>query len=580
MRYPMNLSSLRWLWASLALMAVTLTHIPETLAQTMSRGEIKRQYRKARRLLRQGQNERASQLLFDIVEDGAESPRYQRRSRYQLAKSLFRQKLHLVAISNVVTVMRNTPVNKPSTLFRNALRGLIRIAETIGDESLINSMLRRVPRFNPKLVKIPASRDPVNHLLRPRPKDKRRRYWPQMRNSFAYFMGRNLFLRGPRYFNRAHRFLKLVKSNAKNNYFPKSIYMRAVMAAWVGKIIRSNKWFRMILSFNSSTKKGKASLAPIKEKAQYGIARNFYAQARIAQLRNEGNPAKFKKSAYLKLYRRALAEYARIPKTRKIFQDQVLFETAYTYFMMDQYHFALGKLIALNSPYYKTGFFPELDILRALIYFKTCKYESTKETVGKFLKQYQPLKKLLQRLQNNRRNKKWRAQYYDYYRTQLKLLRANKKTQIPASVITVLSRGKALRNYEALMRKIASERKQIRGMSSTWRESNIGKRMLVRAVQLLGALRKQAGDSLYVGIREINREVGKQLNQARFIQLETLQKQKKELERYAEGGGIEQDEIPYTIVTEQNYIYWRFQGEFWRDEVGYYRQFIQGECKR
>ena len=574
----MNLSSLRWLWVGLVLTAFSFTSLPNALAQTMSRSEIKRQYRKARRLARQNNYERASQLFFDIVENGAESPRYQRRSRYYLAKSLFRQKLHLVAITNVVSIMRNTPINKPSGLFRSALRGLIRIAEEIGDESLINTMLRRVPRFNPKKVKLPPDQDAVNFLLRPRPKDKRRRWWPQLRNSFAYFMGRSLFSRGPRYFKRAHRFLKVVKSTAKNNYYAKSIYMRAVMAAWVGKLIRSNQRFRKILSL--TTVKGKKDLARIKEQAQYGLARNYYAQARIAQVKHQNNPKKFKRTAYQKLFRRALLEYDRIPKRQKIFQDQVLFETAYTYFMMDQYHFALGKLIALNSPYYRTGFFPELDILRALIYFKTCKYESTKETVRKFLAQYQPLKKRLDQLESYYKKKKWRAQYYDYYRKQYKLMRANKKTDIPASVITVLNRGKALRNYEALMRKIDVERKLIRGKSSTWRESNIGKRMLSRVVNLLGALRRSAGRSLYFSIRQIKVDVGRQLNQARFIQLETLQKQKKELELYAEGGGIEEDEIRYTVVTEQNYMYWRFQGEFWRDEVGYYRQFIQGECKR
>lgn len=573
----MTCSSLRWLWVStLGLTLMAGWSLPAS-AQTMTRSEIKRQYRKGRLLMRRDRYERASQLFFDIVENGAESPRYQRKARLKLARTLFKQKLHLVAISNVVTIMLNTPANRPSGIFRSALRGLVQIAETIGDESLIITQLRRVPRFS-RRIKLPPDQDPVRFLLRPRPKDRRKSYWSQFRNSFAYFMGRSFFSYGPRYFKRAHRFLKLVKPNAKNNYYAKSIYLRAVMAAWVGKLIRSNKRFRKILALSKNKKD--AVLSRIKMEAQYGVSRNFYAQARIAQLRNQGNPKKFTKKNYMNLYKRALVEYNRIPKKRKVFQDKVLFETAYTYFMMDQYHFALGQLIALNSPYYKTGFFPELDILRALIYFKTCKYESTKETVTKFLNQYMPLNKRLKQLLAYRKTRKWRAQYYDYYRKQLKLLKAKKKTEIPASVISVLQRSKSLRNYEALMKKIEKERSLIRGKSSSWRESNIGKQMLARVVRLLSSLRAQAGSGLYRSLREVSREVGKQLNQARFIQLETLQNQKKELERFAEGGGIEQDEIRYTIVTEQNYIYWPFQGEYWRDEIGHYRQFIQGECKR
>ncbi|TNE44155.1 MAG: hypothetical protein EP343_30855 [Deltaproteobacteria bacterium] len=573
----MTCSSLRWLWAGILALTLMAGWTLPASAQTMTRTEIKRQYRKAILLMRRDRYERASQLLFDIVENGAESPKYQRRARLRLARSLFEQKLHLVAISNVVTIMLNTPANRPSGIFRSALRGLIQIAETIGDESLIITTLRRIPRLRSN-IKLPPDQDPVRFLLRPRPKDRRKSSWGQFRNSFAYFMGRSLFTLGPRYFKRSHRFLKLVKPNAKNNYYAKSLYLRAVMAAWVGKLIRSNQRFRKVLALKSNKKD--PVLARIQMEAQYGVSRNFYAQARIAQLRNQGNPKKFTKKAYMKLYKRALIEYNRIPKKRKIYQDKMLFETAYTYFMMEQYHFALGQLIALNSPYYKTGFFPELDILRALIYFRTCKYESTKETVTKFLAQYQPLNKRLKTLLSYRKTKKWRAQYYDYYKRQKKLLEAKKKTEIPASVITVLERSKSLVNYEALMRKIEEERSLIRGKSSSWRESNIGKQMLRRVVRLLGILRSQAGSGLYRSLREISRAVGKQLNQARFIQLETLQNQKKELERFAEGGGIEQDEIRYTIVTEQNYIYWPFQGEYWRDEIGHYRQFIQGECKR
>lgn len=573
----MNPSFLRWLLLGIVLSAPMLTISPPCWSQTMTRTEIRRQYRKAFQMLRQNRYERASQLFFDIVENGTEAPGFQRRAQLQLARSLFRQDLHLVAVSNVFTILQNTPVDKPSEIFRSSLRGLISIAETIGDESLIVDLLRQVGRFSTKIA-LPPDRDPVDFLLNPRPKDKRRSWWPQLRNSFAYFMGRGLFLGQNR--SRARRFLRLVTPEAKNHYYAKSLYLMGVMDAQEEKIIRSNKTFRKILEITSPLGTKDGLLNTVKEEALFGIARNFYAQARIAQEQHESNRVRHKKETYMEYFRQALHAYNQIPKHGQIFQDQVLFETAYSYFMMEHYHFALGQLLALNSPYYRTGFFPELEILRALIFFKTCKYENTKETVAKFLNEYQPLKKRLDELVKNSKDKKWRAQYYDYYLQQLKLLQGNKPTEIPASVITVLSKGKALKNYEALMRKIETERTLIRGKSSSWRESNIGKAMLTRAVDLLSSLRVRAGVSLYNNIRQINLEVGQQLNQARFIQLETLQNQKKELERFAEGGGIEQDETRYTIVTEQNYMYWPFQGEFWRDEIGYYRQFIQGECKR
>jgi hypothetical protein len=415
--------------------------------------------------------------------------------------------------------------------------------------------------------------------MTPSNKYKSKRWWPTLRIKVAYLMGRYYFLRGPRGFKTARRFLNLVKKDAPGDFYHKSLYLRGVMASWVGKYKMSISYFRNLLKAAGNAKAAK-SINTIKEQARYGVARTLYARGRVGQIRHQDAPKKFKKERYMGLYKNSLKEYDMLTKKRGVFQAQVLFETAYTYFMMEQYHFALGKLLALQSPYYTTGFFPELQILRALIYFKTCKYDDTKVTVENFRKQYIPLSKKLTSLIANRKGKRWRAEYYRYYLEQQKKLKNKAKTDIPASIIASIGKEKALQNYESLMRKVDSELQAIRGKSGSWRESNVGKSLLKRAVLLRSTLRKQAGDSIFKALRILRNDISSQINQSRIIQLETLQNQKKELLRYAEGGGIEQDEFRYTIVTEQNHIYWPYQGEYWRDEVGYYRQFIQGECKQ
>lgn len=542
----------------------------------MSLREIKYNYKKARTAAKRSQFEKASRLYFDIVENGAESRKYQRRARYRLAVTLFRQNLHLVALQYVLKVLQNTSPKRRSGYFIRGMRGLIRISEVVNDETLIVKLVGRIPKLRQKL---PPDKDPVLALLMPTNKYKSKSWWPGLYQKTAYIMGRYYFLRGPRHFKTAKRFLNLLKKNSPGALYPKGLYLRAVMSSWTGKYKRSIARFRDILRV-PLTKKNARELPRTREEAQYGIARTLYARGRIVQLRNTVNPKKFPKKKFMRLYNEALQEYDRIIKKRGIFQAQVLFETAYTYFMMEQYHFSLGKLLALKSPYYRTGFFPELEILRSLIFFKTCKYEDTKVAVKNFRKQYTPLQKKLTGLLANRKKRKWRQEYFTYYSKQLKLLKTGVKTDIPASIIASIGKEKALRNYLALMSKVNSELNGIRGKSSSWRESNIGKRLLAQAVSLRTTLRKQAGDSIYLALRILRNDISKQINQSRIIQLETLQNQKRELMRYAEGGGIEQDEFRYTIVTEQTHIYWPYQGEYWRDEVGYYRQFIQGECKQ
>ncbi len=548
-------------------------------AQLMTPEEIKRKYRKARRAYRQGRYEFASQEFFDIIENGGASPRYQILARYGLALTLFKQKLHLVSLDNVVQVLILS--KKPDKVFRSSLRGLITISETVGDESLIIQMLRQIPLLK-KLP--PADRDPVDFLLNPTPRTKKKRWWKKMRNSFAYFMGRNYFLRGPKYFKLAHRFFSLLTPDAPHFYYLKALYMRGVMESWMGREKPAIKWFKKLLSYRYQKGKGKRKfpliLQKVREEAQYGIARSYYSLGRKYQAQYEMKPVPRLKIKYEKFYQKALKAYYKLPKRRGIFQGQMLFETAYTFMMMGQYHFALGQLLALQSPYYRLGFFPELEILRALIYFRTCKYGDTIQTINNFFKIYMPLKKKLRALLKKRKDRKWRAEYYAFYLKDLKALKEGKKTELPPALIAEIMKDKSLRNYEALIKKIDLERQQIRGKSSSWRESNIGRHLLRRAVSLRAILRKKAGDSVYIVLNAVKKQISHLITQGRFIKLETLKAQKEELLRYAEGGGLEQEEYPYTIVTTQRFIYWPFQGEFWRDEIGYYRQFIQGECKR
>lgn len=290
---------------------------------------------------------------------------------------------------------------------------------------------------------------------------------------------------------------------------------------------------------------------------------------------------KYKKAD--KLYQRSINEYAKVPKKKGIFQAQMLFETAYTFFMMRKYHFSLGQLLALQSPYYRINFFPELRILRSLIYYRNCKYEDTKQTISIFQKKYNPLKATLETLVKKRKAGKvvkWRREYFKYFLKQDKQLKAKKKTEVPTSILEVVRTAKELRNYRQLLKKLSEELAIIRSKGAAWKESNLGKALIEAAGKIRVNLQNRAGDSVYDSLNNVFLELRRLLTQATLIRIESLRKQKEELLRYAEGGGIEQDEYFYTIVTEQNHIYWPYQGEYWRDEVGYYRQFIQGECKR
>ena len=69
--------------------------------------------------------------------------------------------------------------------------------------------------------------------------------------------------------------------------------------------------------------------------------------------------------------------------------------------------------------------------------------------------------------------------------------------------------------------------------------------------------------------------------QAEILQFEVVDAQRADYEWKA--GNVDvlaaEDKKPIDFATDKTIIYWPFNGEFWRDELGYYKYTEQSECK-
>src|SRR5205085_8329545 len=73
-----------------------------------------------------------------------------------------------------------------------------------------------------------------------------------------------------------------------------------------------------------------------------------------------------------------------------------LFEESWAYFMAGDYPHALGNIHTIQSPYFPKSFYPEAEILKAVIYFANCNYEEATTVVAKFKAKYEPVKRDLE----------------------------------------------------------------------------------------------------------------------------------------------------------------------------------------
>jgi hypothetical protein len=60
-----------------------------------------------------------------------------------------------------------------------------------------------------------------------------------------------------------------------------------------------------------------------------------------------------------------------------------LFEESWAYFMAGDFPHALGNIHTIEAPYFPKSFYPEAEILKAVIYFANCNYDEATTVVAR-----------------------------------------------------------------------------------------------------------------------------------------------------------------------------------------------------
>src|SRR5690606_42095172 len=80
-------------------------------------------------------------------------------------------------------------------------------------------------------------------------------------------------------------------------------------------------------------------------------------------------------------------------------------------------------------------------------------------------------------------------------------------------------------------------------------------------------------DRLRTGLNEFSRD-------GRKIRIEVLTARAGQISAEARGTRISGDHKPEPIIVDDEHFMWKFNGEYWKDELGFYRFRIQSKCPR
>lgn len=272
----------------------------------------------------------------------------------------------------------------------------------------------------------------------------------------------------------------------------------------------------------------------------------------------------------LKHFSESTQAYEAVPRFSP-FWDQALFENAFARFQNDDFGGSLGSLEALHAPQYEGAFQPESWILKATVYYFSCLYRESAEAMGAYDRIYQPMLESL---------KKYLAETHtpeELFGWVAASSSAQAPGTLPRPVLLWVRDSERIRALGQLLQALDRDEARIR-QTSAWGGAT-SERLLAELSDNRKSIVKVAGQLSRNRLEEALRVLKNLNDQALVIRFETLKAEKEMLESGVDHEKFLQRQPLYRPqLPEEDWNYWRFQGEFWIDEIGYYQYTLKRGC--
>ena len=274
-------------------------------------------------------------------------------------------------------------------------------------------------------------------------------------------------------------------------------------------------------------------------------------------------------------FERALEYYEDIPTT-SMYWLQALFEASWANYQMDRFNRALGNLHTLSSPFFEDQFYPEAPILQAVIYFRNCRFREVRRVLEDFRYTYEPLREALEaRMQELGTNR----EFFEFLASG-RARSAGFDRRLQAIVNAALA-DRSLTNTLAYIDIIEGEMELVRTADRGWSNSEFARYLSdqlaetrEQTVLLAGELVRNRLDAIVQELRRRQREADAILVETDLAEAGALTPAlRAELFRGRRVEG-DVDERPSAQT-----LWWTFDGEYWRDELGHYSYQVRSVCQ-
>jgi tetratricopeptide (TPR) repeat protein len=360
------------------------------------------------------------------------------------------------------------------------------------------------------------------------------------------------------------------KVDRQSKYFVQAQFFMGISYVQLRKSVPAVKSFQRIVEAIDEGAEGVEDEARMKDLAYLSMARTYYS----ASVRLDDNNVPTIDSTKLSA---AVKYWNRVDVGSEYWLDG-LFEESWAYFMAGDYPHALGNIHTIESPYFPNSFYPEADILKAVISFTICQYDDATTVVARMKKKYDPIKKELEAVLNRFKGEDADQKFYEFLRD-VRAGKTNLSPTIKPIVESALSDRQLLRNLE-YVRVLDEEEARFKKAPPTFRNSALGGDV----VDALGLARdlaiRNAGTLARERYERNLDELNEHLRNASKILIDITAAERNKLDQEVVSGQLSKEEAQtYGVVQpDEEHVLWPFDGEYWRDELGFYRQVVVSKC--
>jgi tetratricopeptide (TPR) repeat protein len=253
-----------------------------------------------------------------------------------------------------------------------------------------------------------------------------------------------------------------------------------------------------------------------------------------------------------------------------------LFEASWAYFMKTLNSKALGNIHTLNAPYFENQFFPESLLLKSVIYFNYCLYDQAEEAIQDYNEKFAPLRKTLEDIVAKYADN---AEFYDY----VKKVKGGKAGLDPVTqrlVMSVLNDKTLLKTF-AWVDELNNELGMLQKSDKAWQTTQVAAEVLQELTVQQSVAAADAGKVARDRIVRLADELGVLARDGSKIKFEILNAKAEKMTAEAiKAGRVAGGTREEPIIVDDEHFQWKFNGEYWKDELGYYRFRIRSRCPK